>query len=150
MITKKITMYAASLAALGVASIGGIAVAEDAASRTVWEGVYAAEQAEAGLSVYATQCQQCHAETMRGGPGAPGLVGPGFQFGWDEKTVGELFAFIKENMPAGAAGSLTDQQYIDVTAAILQENGFPAGEAALQPESEALDQILITREKPGQ
>jgi hypothetical protein len=40
-------------------------------------------------------------------------------------------------MPPGQAGSMSEQEYADVTAAILSANGAPAGGQALAPGSTA-------------
>jgi hypothetical protein len=84
---------------------------------------------------------------MRGAPGTSALAGPEFLFGWDGKTVGDLFDNVRTEMPPGQAGTLTDQQYADVLAAIFKQNDFPAGDVELLPERKALGTFLITRDK---
>jgi cytochrome c len=117
--------------------------------KSTWDGVYTAEQAVRGQQVLNSQCIMCHAENLQGGPGVPGVVGPAFMFHWNGKTVRELFEFIRSSMPPGQAGSLGDETYADVTAAILQANQFPAGDASELPSSaDALQGIAIKREKP--
>src|SRR5690349_6724690 len=108
-----------SAGALLLASAMTLNVAHAQAARTVWDGVYTAAQAQRGAKVYADQCSTCHGAEMKGGPGIPGLVGPEFQFSWNKKPVGAIFDYAKMNMPPGQAGSLSDQQYADILAAIL-------------------------------
>jgi S-disulfanyl-L-cysteine oxidoreductase SoxD len=114
--------------------------------KTAWDGVYSAPQAERGAKRFADNCAACHGEDMAGGPGIPGVVGIEFMFKYNDKPVSELFDYVKQNMPPGQAGSLTDPQYLDIVAVILKGNEFPAGSADLDPAS--LKEIKITRSKP--
>jgi cytochrome c len=116
-----------------------------AQDRTVWDGVYTTVQAERGATRFAETCAACHGEDMAGGPGIPGVTGIEFMFKYNDKTVGELFDYVKMNMPPGQQGSLTDTQYADVVAAILKGNEFPAGATDLPPDAKALEQVRITR-----
>jgi mono/diheme cytochrome c family protein len=93
---------------------------------SVLDGVYTSDQAIRGETIYQQQCQSCHAADMAGGPAARGLLGLAFQFLWKEKTLADLFTAMREKMPPGSPGTLDDQAYIDILAAILQRNGFPA------------------------
>jgi mono/diheme cytochrome c family protein len=120
-----------------------------AEAKTTWDGVYTEEQAGRGMQMLGAQCTMCHAENLQGGPGVPGVVGPAFMFQWNGKSLRELFDFIRTTMPPGQAGSLGDQGYADILAAILQKNHFPAGTAAeLSADSQALADIQFRREKP--
>ena len=114
---------------------------------TVWDGVYTAAQAERGDKRFADTCASCHGADMAGGPGIPGVTGIEFMFKYNNKTVGELFDYLKENMPPGQQGSLTDAQYLDLTAAILKGNGFPEGSTELAADAATLKTIRITRAK---
>lgn len=119
------------------------AYAEDALLAS--DGVYSEAQVARGLEVYEAHCLSCHAKGMTGGPGSPPLAGRIFMIGWEAKTVGALYDSLKTTMPTGKAGSLTDQEYVDVLAAILAANGFPpdkeSGELTADPAS--LEGILI-------
>jgi hypothetical protein len=57
--------------------------------------------------------------------------------------------FVKRNMPADNAGTLSDPAYVDVLAYILQQNTFPAGTAELKPDADLLKSILIVNTKPN-
>lgn len=123
--------------------------AQDAAPRTVWDGVYTDAQAERGEKVYADQCAACHGADMKAGAGAPSLAGPEFTFGWEKKPLGGLFDFVRANMPPGQAGSLKDEEYAAILAAMLKRNGFPSGTAAALATSKAdLDGITFLTDKP--
>ena len=116
---------------------------------TVWDGVYTEAQAERGAARYETTCGMCHGADMAGAPGVPGLVGIEFLFFYNEKTVADVFDYVKMNMPPGQQGSLTDQQYADVVAAMMKGNGFPASDTAeLSADLQALAQVVILRTQP--
>jgi S-disulfanyl-L-cysteine oxidoreductase SoxD len=125
-----------------------IAVVGLAGAQNVWTGVYTADQAKRGLETYKQQCGMCHGETMSGGGGVPAVAGPEFLYSWNGKNAGELFDYLKAMMPPSDPGSLSDQKYADVMAAMFQTDGFPAGQAELKPDSKALADIAITKDKP--
>jgi mono/diheme cytochrome c family protein len=125
-----------------------VAIVGIASAQNVWTGVYAADQAKRGLDTYKQQCSMCHGETMSGGGGVPAVAGPEFLFGWNGKTTGELFDYVKTKMPPSDPGGLSDQKYSDVIAAMFQTDGFPAGQTELGIDSKVLAGIVITREKP--
>jgi mono/diheme cytochrome c family protein len=115
-------------------------------SRTVWDGVYTEAQADRGKELVVGHCGYCHGEDLKGGPGAPQLVGPEFMFGWINRTAGDFFEQVQMTMPLDAPGSMTPRQYADVVAAIFRANGFPAhAEGELTPQRAALDDILIVK-----
>lgn len=140
--------FMAMAAMVAVISGAALAYRQAPASRSVWDGAYASQQVERGRKQFAQACASCHGEDMRGAPGTPALAGPEFVFGWDGKSLGELFEYVSTKMPAGEPGTLTDRQYADLLAAILKENKFPSGETELIPERKILDTIRITRSKP--
>ena len=74
---------------------------------------------------------------------APPLTGLPFMFFWEDKTLAELYTYTHDNMPLGNPSSLSDQAYADLVALILNANGFPAGEAELLPDVDALAGITI-------
>jgi alcohol dehydrogenase (cytochrome c) len=120
---------AAVLSAAAALAAAGPSLSQ--APRASAAGAFSAEQAAQGEKVYADHCAACHGADFAGGPGVPSLKGPEFMFGWNGKTVGQLFTYIHDNMPPGQAGALSDQEYTDIAAAILKANGFAPGAAAL-------------------
>ncbi|MDB5072998.1 MAG: putative pyrrolo-quinoline quinone [Candidatus Eremiobacteraeota bacterium] len=94
-------------------------------------GHYTRAQAASGAAVYSATCQQCHGVNLQGQSGPP-LTGAAFrQYVGKSGTAASLFDFISRQMPADKPGSLTQQQYLDVTAFLLSRNGFPAGDVPL-------------------
>ena len=117
--------------------------AQEAARRktTARDPGFTAPQAERGKQVYETHCVTCHLPGLDGSSnptgnakGAP-LVGPRFVQDFGEAKVSALFNKIKRDMPNGKAGSLSDQEYLDVASFVLQRNNFPAGPTELTVES---------------
>jgi mono/diheme cytochrome c family protein len=108
-------------------------------------GLYSAAQAERGQAVYDRHCVACHAAGMTGGgAGSPPLVGQIFMIGWRGESVGALLDYLRTTMPTGMAGSLTDQEYADVLALMLQANGVPADAGVeLGTDPEALMDVAI-------
>jgi hypothetical protein len=118
--------------------------APKAGARTVWDGVYTADQAERGRVLYTRSCEGCHAADLRGNGTAPSLVEGDFAFQWGDSSVGELYEQIRKLMPSDRPNSLPPQSYCDIVAFIFQSNKFPAGQAELAPELATLEQIRIT------
>ena len=106
------------------------------------DGVYSAEQALAGKAVYETACAACHGANFQPAPGTPTLRGSAFLTNWSGRSLGDLFAYTRGNMPVGQGGSLPDAQYLALTAYMLEINGFPAGEA-LDPDEAIMGAIGI-------
>ncbi len=124
-------------------------IPNSAAPESVWDGVYAGDQARRGSSAYSQACSSCHAEDLRGSGNAPSLVGLSFMFVWENRSVGELFTAIRTQMPTNAPNSLPEETYLAILAHMLERNGFPAGETQLAPEPSLLDGIAITAGAPG-
>lgn len=119
--------------------------ASASAQTSVKKGVYSAAQAKSGREVYVLECQRCHAETLLGGgeQESPPLIGRPFLERWEQGTLDTLFGRLKETMPPEAPGKLTDDEYVNVLAYLLQRNRFPAGAKPLSADIGALNQIVI-------
>jgi mono/diheme cytochrome c family protein len=116
--------------------------------RSVWDGVYTAEQAKRGQALYANNCASCHGSALGGGESAPPLSGGEFFANWNGLTMGDLFDRIRRSMPADRPGKLTREQNADVLAFMLSVNQFPVGKTELEHQSEVLKQIRFESEKP--
>lgn len=112
-------------------------------SRTAAGGVFSAAQAEAGRAVYQRTCAVCHGADFQGAGGVPSVAGGAFLAKWRGKSVGDLFAYVRDMMPTGAGRSLPDADYLAVTAYILEANRFPAGTAPLDADEAILRTIGI-------
>jgi mono/diheme cytochrome c family protein len=112
-------------------------------ARSVWDGVYTADQAKRGESLYAQHCSSCHGSTFEGGEMAPPLAGGAFNANWNGLSLGDLAERIRISMPQNNPGSLSRQQYVDILATMLGGGEFPQGKTELPREVEALKQIAF-------
>jgi mono/diheme cytochrome c family protein len=131
------------LVAAGTALVSGQAAG---APRTVWDGIYTDAQAARASAVFSQSCAGCH---TLGAEGEGPLTGEKFWEGYSQKSVGDLLAFVRTNMPNGNGGTLAASTYNDLVALILKSNGFPAGSTELAPEHVASVQI-VPKDGPGE
>lgn len=124
----------------------GEGAADAAAGISLEAGVFTEDQAERGATAYSRHCAECHGSSLQGSEAGPGLKGASFKFGWNGRTVAELFSYTSTNMPYDKPGSLSTDTYIDLVARILQANDFPAGDDELEPDPEFLQQLTIDLE----
>jgi len=117
-------------------------------SRSVWDGVYSAEQAKRGQARYNTQCASCHGQSLEGGESAPPLAGGEFLSNWSGLSVGELFDRTRSTMPQSKPGSLSREANAEILAYVLSANQFPAGKTDMPQASEVLKEIQIQATKP--
>jgi len=122
-----------------------------APGKTVWSGIYTADQATRGEESYKMRCARCHGAKLEGTQGN-GLVGKDFMDRWREDSMGSLFEFVSEGMPPARRGEgrplISVPTYLDIIAFILSKNDFPAGADALT--AEGLDAVQIqNKEGPG-
>jgi alcohol dehydrogenase (cytochrome c) len=94
-------------------------------------GGYTSAQASHGATVYTQSCVSCHGANLQG-ESAPALTGQIFRQAYGSGTAAQLYDFISRQMPQDKPASLSQEQYLDVTAYILSRNGFAAGSAPLQ------------------
>ena len=116
-------------------------------SKTVWDGVYTAEQSMRGRALYGSKCLSCHGADLSGGEMAPPLTGVGFQSNWNGLTLGDLSERIRVSMPLGQEGTLSRQQVSDIMTAILAAGEYPAGMTELTNSPDVLKTIQITPRK---
>jgi mono/diheme cytochrome c family protein len=109
--------------------VAGIAGDSDAQNKTIWDGVYATEQATSGEAVYKQYCANCHGTALSGGAsqGAPPMRGDKFMENWREDNLESFYTKIKTTMPRRDPKSLSEKETIDIVAYVLQANEFPAG-----------------------
>jgi alcohol dehydrogenase (cytochrome c) len=108
------------------------------------EGTYTEAQARRGQEVYDRRCASCHGPQLEGAAAAA-LAGERFMAKWGQgnHNVDELYFINRTQMPFEAAGTLTTQQYIDVTAYMLKVNGYKPGTRELPADSAVLQRIKI-------
>jgi mono/diheme cytochrome c family protein len=131
-------------------------------TRSIWDGVYTAAQAQRGEQLYATHCGRCHGADLAGVPWetlgrtmpetmrsplhfdrTPELTGPRFYANYDRLPLADLVQRIRISMPQDKPGMLTRQDVVDVVAYILSFGGFPLGRSELMDRMEGLQEIEI-------
>ncbi len=127
---------------------------------SVWNGVYTAEEATHGQSLYNDTCFACHGADLAGTDLAgvdpagnnliPPLVGTKFLKKWNGKNLDEIFEHIQTQMPSGNPGSLSRDATRDLLAYILSVNAIPSGKTELSQEDDKLTQIRIDASRPAQ
>jgi quinoprotein glucose dehydrogenase len=146
MIARRNGMIGAAAAALLVAASVLSTNVEAQDTKSTWDGVFTAEQAERGSESYQRECAQCHLEDLLGDGIAPSLVGAPFHFRWSELSVGDMLVAIRTTMPQGAPASLSPRAYVDIVAYLLEANDFPAGDMELPTDQDVLESIIIQEE----
>lgn len=119
----------AALFAMSVAA-APLALAE---ATTIKDGVFTQAQVDAGEQTYNTSCKTCH--DMRFYRNA--------MKSWDGQPVLWMWETILGTMPADNPGSLMLDEYTDVVAYILSEQGFPVGDTALDPDGNMSDILIV-------
>ena len=104
------------------------------------DGVYTAQQASRGARVYQTTCESCHMPDLEGSEEGPTLLGEEFLEGCDGEILAELMILMVDTMPEEDPGGLSEQDYTDVLAYLLRENGYPPGDELT---ADALEEIVI-------
>ena len=102
---------------------------------TTMDGVYTLAQATTGRDVFASSCQSCHTPTQHSGPP--------FRNKWFGRTLGELYGYIRREMPKNEPGSMSDEDYARALAYLLRMNGMPTGSRPLAADSAALHRIRL-------
>ena len=140
-------------AALATAMATMAVLTEPAAAQvSIWSGVYTEVQNKRGQELYSGACSQCHGPRLNGAaqsdqPPSPAIARAGFLRKWDGKTVAELFAYVREQMPTDRPGTLTDQDAIDAIAHMFAVSEIPAGDKDLPTDKKVLEGIVIKMQK---
>jgi mono/diheme cytochrome c family protein len=130
---KTLVIGMAVVAAAFAASM--TALRAQAPTRTVWDGIYGADQAMDGKTLFDAKCASCHGADLAGTDQTPPLTGHIFMTNWS-------------TMPQNDPGSLNNKQVADVVSYILSVNQFPAG-TTLPNDPTLQNQINIVSEKPA-
>ena len=110
---------------------------------------YTTAQADRGEEAYDDHCAVCHGSTLGGQAEAPGLIGNGFRNTWFAgQPAAKMFDFLTAAMPQQAPGSLTPEQYADLTAFLMSKNRIAAGTTELPHDSAALTTLTISAATP--
>jgi mono/diheme cytochrome c family protein len=130
-----------------VLAAAATAVFAQAAPRSVWEGVYTADQAARGKAQFDGHCAKCHGATLAGNEMAPPLSGATFLDNWNTLMVADLVERVHATMPADDPGSLSRKTATDIVSYILSVNQIPAGAAELPADAQIQTMFRIDATK---
>ena len=85
-------------------------------------GGHTAEQATQGKAAYEANCASCHGSDLMG---APPLAGEGFIGGWRTRSDARHVQPHSHSMPADNPGGLSENNYANIVAYILQYTALP-------------------------
>jgi len=107
--------------------------------------LYTKPQAERGADLFKEACASCHTlGALSSATKGPSLSDSAFLTKWTGKTAYELIYGIQSTMPNDFSMELTMPQAADVTAAILQINGFKDGDKEL-PSNDDAKKLVIAK-----
>jgi mono/diheme cytochrome c family protein len=129
--------------------LGGLPVlyAQDAAMAG-GSGLFTAEQAHRGETLYQKQCVACHGAALDGAGPYPPLSGDEFIGKYQGQPITNLYDMIQKLMPATQPGTLTRPQAADLLSYILSFNKFPAGKTELPSDDDSLKKIKLPKPAP--
>jgi len=113
--------------------------------RKIWDGVYTNAQAARGKAEFDQTCSRCHNLALIGSERGPAIKGDAFLSQYEKGSVSDLFILIRDTMPEGGPGTMSDDTKIDIVSYILQQNGFPSGPAELKKDLAQLSDIRMAR-----
>jgi mono/diheme cytochrome c family protein len=107
---------------------------------------FTADQATTGSDIYSERCVQCHGDKLDNGEfGGAALNGSYFKKHWGGGSVAALVAYMKAKMPPDRPGSLTDQNYADLAAFLLDANDYPKGDKELPTDTASQQKLSLKR-----
>jgi mono/diheme cytochrome c family protein len=107
--------------------------------RSTMAGVYTADQAVKGKEVFLGTCSGCHTVASHSGEL--------FATRWMGKSLNDFYDYVSRLMPKSAPGTLSEDEYVWVTAYVLKLNGMPASSQELSAEPALLKAIRIDSTK---
>src|SRR5262245_11857268 len=113
--------------------------------KKIWDGVFTADQARRGKGEYDQTCSRCHNLALIGSERGPSIKGAAFVSHWEKGNLADLFIKIRDTMPEGGPGTLSEDIKIDILAYILQQNSFPEGAAELKKDVSSLEDIRMAK-----
>jgi mono/diheme cytochrome c family protein len=107
---------------------------------------FTADQVTTGSDIYSERCVQCHGDKLDNGEfGGAALNGSYFKKHWGGGSVAALTTYMKAKMPPDRPGSLTDQNYADLAAFLLDSNDYPKGDKELPSDTASQQKLTLKR-----
>ena len=130
---------------LGLAACGGESSTSVSTTQSAAPVVTFASQVEAGAEAYAINCAICHGANLEGSTLGPLLSGFSWVRRWGTQTPTLLLGNIQANMPPGGNESITEEDYLNIVAHMLQVNGVDGVTEALAATSDFVIEDSISR-----
>jgi quinoprotein glucose dehydrogenase len=115
------------------------------AQNKTWDGIFTTRQAARGKAEFDQTCSRCHNLALIGSERGPAIKGAAFLSHWDKGTIADLFIKIRDTMPEGGPGTLSEDIKIDILSYILQQNDFPPGATELKKDISTLEDYRLAR-----
>jgi mono/diheme cytochrome c family protein len=107
---------------------------------------FTADQVARGSDIYSERCVQCHGDQLDNGEfGGAALNGKYFKQHWSGGAVAALVGYMKAKMPPDRPGSLTDDNYADLAAFLLDANDYPKGDKELPADAASQQTLSLKR-----
>jgi len=103
---------------------------------------FTVEQANAGKATYEAYCANCHGQNLDGAEG-PAVAGDYFQSKWSNKSVHALYTRIKTTMPTTAPNSLSEDEYVNIVAYLMQTNHLLASPTPLVADASKMKAMTL-------
>jgi alcohol dehydrogenase (cytochrome c) len=100
------------------------------------ETVTFSSQADAGALAFGSSCAACHGVNLEGTTLGPLLSGNFFLQRWGTQTPALLLNNIQSNMPPGGNDGISDGDYLDIVAHLLNVNGVDGAITALTADTD--------------
>jgi mono/diheme cytochrome c family protein len=113
--------------------------------KKIWDGVFSSDQAARGKPAFEGSCARCHNVALVGSERGPAIKGSAFLSHWEKDNLAGLFIKIRDTMPQGGSGTVSDEVKIDILSYILQQNDFPAGKEDLKLDLSSLEDIRLAK-----
>ncbi len=101
--------------------------------RTVNDAVYSKVQAKVGEKLYTDNCLLCHDKKYF----RPVLKR------WEGQSLSIMFTVMSTSMPESNPGFMTEKEYVDILAYILSLSRYAPGDAELDYQNGALNEIIV-------
>src|SRR5215510_11547096 len=121
------------------------AAAQENKPKKIWDGIFTSVQARRGKAEFDQTCSRCHNLALIGSERGPAIKGATFLSHWDKGSLADLFVKIRDTMPEGGPGTLSEDIKIDILTYILQQNGFPEGVDTLKKDVSALEDVRLSK-----
>ena len=118
--------------------LAGLLVSLCASAQQLEPAGYTDSQSQAGSALYQQNCATCHLADLQGAFEAPALNDSNFRVNWTNRTVAELIGLLQRTMPPQAPGSLSESQYLEVVAFLLNANSIDPGSNLLSTASSSV------------